>query len=75
MMYESNPVGIDYYYEEVDTEKVKGDMAITNMINCYKENNDLDNIYLHIGKNIKELEQFYQKNNKHFAFLYQDLFS
>ena len=36
MMYESEPVGIDYYYQEKDINNISGDMAINNMIKCYQ---------------------------------------
>lgn len=75
MMYISETPSIDYYYDSVKLEDYGNSMAITDMIKCYQDSTNIDELPSNIVDSIKDLERLYSNNRGSFSFLYQDLFS
>lgn len=74
-MFEVEVPSIDYYYDGIENVEINDNMAIMDMVDCYKGVSNLDELPNHMKDVISGLEKMYSSNSNYFSFLYQDLFS
>jgi len=75
LFFKNNDADVDYYYDNLNQVNYGDNMAVIDMINCYRSSNDLDNVSSNIMEIVNDLEELYDSNSKYFSFLYQDIFS
>ena len=75
MMIEVERPNIDYYYDSNNNNEYEDNMAIMDMIDCYRQNSNLDDVPANVLEVVNSLEKMYDGNGSYFSFLYQDLFS
>lgn len=75
LFYEDSIPSISYYYDEITDIDYGDNMAITDMIECYRKSIDLDDVSDEMISIVDELDDLYRINSRAFSFLYYDLFS
>lgn len=75
MIYEKGNPNIAYYNEEVEKFDFDDNMAVDDLVACYKKGIDLDKVPSNIKSYVDELNNLYNEDERYFSFLYQDLYS
>ena len=75
-MFSVDETTLEYYYDS-NNEYIEynDEIAVTEMIECYQSNLDLNEVPNSVKQYINKLNNLYTSSGKYFSFVYQDLFS